>query len=85
VECSIEEATLTATCGLFVGLGGGLVAGYLWAREIAGVLPEAAVAVDTAALVGMVVFVYSAVLLVTIGPAVQASRIRPAEALRLMA
>jgi putative ABC transport system permease protein len=80
----LTEATLTATCGLVVGLGGGLVAGTFVARELAGIPPGAAFAVDTSALFGMVVFVYAAVLLVTIGPSVQASRIRPAEALRLL-
>jgi putative ABC transport system permease protein len=80
----LTEAALTATCGLVVGLGGGLVAGYFVAREVAGILPGAALAVDAPALVGTVAFVYAAVLLVTIGPAVQASRIRPAEALRLV-
>jgi putative ABC transport system permease protein len=80
----LVEAALTATCGLVVGLGAGLVGGYLWARELAGVVPGGSVGLDTSALVGMVAFVYGAVLLVTIGPAAQASRVVPAEALRLL-
>ena len=80
----LVEATLIATCGLAIGLGAGLAGGYLWARELAGIIPGGSVGLDLSALVGMVAFVYGAVLLVTIGPAVQASRVVPAEALRLL-
>jgi putative ABC transport system permease protein len=80
----LVEATLMATCGLVVGLAAGLAGGHLWARELAGVVPGGSVGLDTSALIGMVAFVYGAVLLVTIGPAVQASRVVPAEALRLL-
>jgi ABC-type lipoprotein release transport system permease subunit len=80
----LTEAILTATCGLVVGLGGGLVAGYFVARDTEGVVFGTALAVDAPALIGTVALVYAAVLLFTIGPAVHASRIRPAEALRLV-
>jgi putative ABC transport system permease protein len=80
----LVEGTLTATCGLIVGIGAGLAGGYLWARELAGVIPGGSVGLDTNAVAAMVGFVYGAVLLVTIGPAVQASRVVPAEALRLL-
>jgi putative ABC transport system permease protein len=80
----LVEAALTATCGLVIGLAAGLTGGYLWARELAGIIPGGSVGLDTSALVGMVAFVYGAVLLVTFGPAVQASREVPAESLRLL-
>jgi len=76
----VVEAILTAAIGIAVGVTAGLLLGYLvvtstYNREFN---------VDGGALASAIVLVLAATLAVTIGPAMRASRLSAADALRLM-
>ncbi|TMD20775.1 MAG: ABC transporter permease [Chloroflexi bacterium] len=76
----VVEAILTAAIGIAVGVTAGLLLGYLvvtstYNREFN---------VDGGALASAIVLVLAATLAVTIGPAMRASRLPAADALRLM-
>jgi putative ABC transport system permease protein len=77
----ILEAFLATTAGVVVGLAVGLTIGCLIMRVL---FPTAPLGVEVSSLVAVVVLVYSTVLVVTIGPAIRASRLPVAECLRLV-
>ena len=76
----LVEATVTATVGIVVGIGVGLavsLAIFVASGVVHGRVDLSQVAVPA-------VLIYIAVLLVTVGPAIHASRLRPSEALRIV-
>jgi putative ABC transport system permease protein len=77
----LVEVLLTATSGAVVGIGVGIVMGALVVRSIAG---SANVEVEVATLAWTLGLMYTAVLVVTIGPALRAARLAPSEALRVV-
>lgn len=76
----LAETTALATAGLAVGLMVAFVLGDAWITKLAN---GAQFQPDFGSLAVTVALVYGAVLLVTLLPALQASRLRPAEALRV--
>ena len=80
----LAEALITATSGLLIGAGAGFVAGFVSVRAAVGDALANSFGIDTTAIAGMVTFVYVAVVLMTIGPALRASQLRPAQALALV-
>jgi ABC-type antimicrobial peptide transport system permease subunit len=76
----LAETAALATAGLAVGLMVAFVLGDAWITKLAN---GAQFQPDFGSLAITVVLVYGAVLLVTLLPALQASRLRPAEALRV--
>ena len=74
----MAESVLCATLGVGVGLAAGYAVGIPAFREqtLGPFQPDPATMVTALALI------YAAVLLVSVGPALRASRLRPAEALR---
>jgi len=76
----LVEATVTATVGIAVGIGIGLSVAFLFGT-LAG---NTQVRVDLAQVATPAALIYAAVLLVTIGPAVRASRMPASEALRIV-
>jgi len=75
----MTESAVTASIGVVVGMIVGLVMGYLFYRQGDS---EGNFGVDWASIGGILLIVYVAVLLVTLGPAWRASRLPPAEAVR---
>jgi putative ABC transport system permease protein len=75
----IAEAGATATLGVAVGVVTGFLMGYLFLIQEPG---AGGFGVDFSSLGSVLALVYVAVLVVTIGPAWQASRLPPAEAVR---
>lgn len=73
------ETALVATAGLVVGLA---VAIWLGGPLLTPLSPKSQVSLDYSNILLTVGFVYAAVLLVTLLPALRAARLRPAEALR---
>ena len=77
----LGEALLTATAGVVIGALAGVLIAYLYVGiAFTTIVPT----VDWASLVIPIVSVYVAVLLTAFVPALRASRLRPAEALRLV-
>ena len=76
----LVEAGTTATVGIVAGIGVGLAIGWI------GFLTTGTIEgrVDLAYVLLPAAFIYAAVLLVTIGPAIHASRLPASEALRIM-
>ncbi|MEP7105756.1 MAG: FtsX-like permease family protein [Chloroflexota bacterium] len=77
----LVEATIAATVGIAVGIGLGLTAGYLYVNGF-GRFNWATV--DFGLLLIPALAIYAAVLLVTVGPAISASRMSTSEALRII-
>jgi putative ABC transport system permease protein len=76
----LTEAIITATVGIVAGTGVGLAIGWAYLAASGTAQPQ----VDLAQILVPVVLIYAAVLLVTIGPAVRASRMHASEALRIV-
>jgi putative ABC transport system permease protein len=76
----LAESLLTGASGAAVGILLGIILGYSWVTS----QNVAAAAVDWSVVVRTVALILAAVVLVTIVPALQASRLAPAQALRLM-
>jgi putative ABC transport system permease protein len=76
----LTEALVTTTVGVAAGIGIGLA--IAWAYLLAAGIAQPQV--DIAEVVVPALLVYAAVVLVTIGPAVRASRMRTSEALRIV-
>lgn len=74
----ISEALVTATMGVVGGCVAGTVLGYLFMRRF---LPGS-VGIDSSTLLSALILIFGAVIVVTIGPALRASRLPPAQALR---
>jgi putative ABC transport system permease protein len=77
----LVEVLLTATSGAVVGIGVGFVLGLLLLQPMLG---SANVQVDGSTLAWTLGLMYLAALAVTIGPALRAARLAPAEALRVV-
>jgi hypothetical protein len=76
----MAEAWITATIGVVVGFAAGAVMGYLFLRQFAEGTPYG---MDGGSIGTALGLLYAAVIVVTIGPAWRASRLPPAEAVRL--
>jgi len=77
----LTEALVTTTVGVAAGIGIGLAVAWAYVTAAGITQPQ----VDIEQVLLPAVLIYAAVLLVTIGPAVQASRMRASEALRIVA
>jgi putative ABC transport system permease protein len=77
----LVEATVTSTVGIAVGIGIGLAVGFAFNAGSGYTQP---VAVDWGQILAPAIAIYVAVWLVTIGPAVRASRLTTTEALRII-
>jgi hypothetical protein len=77
----LVEVLVTATSGAVIGIGVGLFMGLLLLQKVVG---SANVGVDGSALAWTLGLMYVAVLAVTLGPALRAARLAPAEALRVV-
>jgi putative ABC transport system permease protein len=75
----MAEAAVTATIGAVVGITVGVTMGYVFYRQQDS---QPGFGIDLASLGGVLGLIYVAVLLVTFGPALRASRLPPAEAVR---
>jgi putative ABC transport system permease protein len=75
----LTESAVTATIGAVVGGVVGIATGYLFYRQSES---PAGFGVDQGSLGGVLGLIYTAVLLVTLGPAWRAARLPPAEAVR---
>ena len=75
----MTEAAVTATIGAVVGVVVGVTMGYLFYRQSDS---HPGFGIDLASIGGVLLLIYVAVLLVTLGPAWRASRLPPAEAVR---
>jgi len=80
----LAEALITVTSGVLIGSGAGFVAGFVSVRAAVGDALGSSFGIDTAAMTGMVAFVYVAVVLMTIGPAMRTSHLNPAQALAVV-
>jgi putative ABC transport system permease protein len=76
----LTEALVTTTVGVAAGIGIGFAIAWAYVTAAGIAQPQ----VDMAEVVVPALLIYAAVLLVTIGPAVQASRMRTSEALRIV-
>jgi putative ABC transport system permease protein len=76
----LTEVIVTATVGILAGTGVGLAIGWAYLAASGTAHPQ----IDLAQILAPVVLIYAAVLVVTIGPAIQASRMRTSEALRIV-
>jgi len=76
----VSEGLITATCGALVGIGVGLLIGFIFMNAF---LPGGTIEIDRSSMALTVVLVYLAVLAVTIPPALRAARLPAVEALRL--
>ncbi len=76
----LTEALVTTTVGVVAGIGIGFAIAWAYVTAAGIAQPQ----VDMAEVVVPALLVYAAVLLVTIGPAVQASRMRTSQALRIV-
>ena len=76
------EAFLTATAGMAVGIGAAYSLGSSLSGSTGG---NSSFAPDAGTMLSAIGAVYATVLLVTLVPAIRASRLRPAEALRIAA
>jgi putative ABC transport system permease protein len=74
------EAALTASVGILAGVGVGLITGLLYMH----VFGTTAGSIEVPLIIVPAALVFAAVLLVTVWPAVRASRLTPVEALRLV-
>jgi len=77
----VGEAILTAAIGIAVGVTAGLLLGYV---VLTSLISNGDFKVDAGALTSAILLVLAATLAVTIGPAMRASRLPAADALRLM-
>jgi putative ABC transport system permease protein len=75
----IVESVVTATIGAVVGIAAGLAMGYQFYLQDES---RTGFGVDVSSVAGVLALIYVAVLLVTAGPAWQASRLAPADAIR---
>src|SRR5205823_12226574 len=76
----VSEGLITATCGALVGIGVGLLIGFIFMGVY---LPLSRIEVDASTLALIVGLIYLSVLAVTIPPALRAARLPAVEALRL--
>jgi ABC-type antimicrobial peptide transport system permease subunit len=76
----LAEALVTTTVGVAAGIGIGFAVAWAYVTASGIARPE----VDMAQVLVPALLIYAAVVLVTIGPAVQASRMRTSEALRIV-
>lgn len=76
----LTEAMVTASVGIVVGIGVGF--GIAWAYVYASGITHTAI--DLSQVLIPAAMIYAAVLLVTLGPALRASRMRTSEALRIV-
>ncbi|HMJ40279.1 MAG TPA: hypothetical protein VK606_12085, partial [Verrucomicrobiae bacterium] len=76
----VSEALITATSGALVGIAVGLLISVI-IRNVA--IPAATLEIDSASLAVTVGLIYTAVLVVTIPPALRAARLPAVEALRM--
>ncbi len=76
----LTEALVTTTVGVAAGIGIGFAIAWAYVTAAGIARPQ----VDLAEVVVPALLIYAAVLLVTIGPAVRASRMRTSEALRIV-
>jgi putative ABC transport system permease protein len=76
----LVEAIVTCTVGVVAGIGIGFAIAWAYVTASGIAQPQ----VDMAQVLVPAVLVYAAVLLVTVGPAVRASRMRTSEALRIV-
>ena len=81
----IVEVLIAATIGLAAGVAVGLAGGYGMLRAYPSMFPHAAeFRIEPLIVVVPVALVLSAVLIASLGPALRAARIPPAEALRIV-
>jgi putative ABC transport system permease protein len=78
------EALLLTSIGVGSGMAVGLAAAYAWVTGPSTIAVVPAFGVDVARLLAPVALVYGAVLLATLLPAIRASRLPVAEALRIV-
>jgi putative ABC transport system permease protein len=76
----LTEALVTTTVGVAAGIGIGFAIAWAYITASGIAQPQ----VDMAQVLVPTLLIYAAVLLVTIGPALQASRMRTSEALRIV-
>jgi putative ABC transport system permease protein len=77
----VSESLITATCGAVVGIGVGILVGFIFMNAY---LPEGGrLVIDGSSLAVIVGLIYLSVLVVTIPPALRAARLPAVEALRL--
>jgi putative ABC transport system permease protein len=76
----VSEGLITATCGALVGIGVGVLMGFIFMGVF---LPHGRVEIDASTLMLIVGLIYLSVLAVTIPPALRAARLPAVEALRL--
>jgi putative ABC transport system permease protein len=76
----LTEAVVTTTVGVAAGIGIGFAIAWAYVTASGIAQPH----VDMAQVLVPALLIYAAVLLVTVGPAVQASRMRTSEALRIV-
>ena len=76
----VSEGLITATCGALVGIGVGLLIGFIFMNAF---LAGGTIQIDGSSMALTVVLVYLAVLAVTVLPALRAARLPAVEALRL--
>lgn len=76
----LTEALVTTTVGVAAGIGIGFAIAWAYVTASGIAQPQ----VDFGQVLVPALLIYAAVLLVTIGPAIQASRMRPSEALRIV-
>jgi putative ABC transport system permease protein len=77
----VTEGVLTLTTGVLVGLAAGLAFSQVSLRQVTA---EGSLHADWQLLAAAILGVYATVLVVTIGPALRASRLAPSEALRVV-
>jgi putative ABC transport system permease protein len=76
----LTEAIVTATVGIVAGTGVGLAIGWAYLAASGTAQPQ----LDLAQILVPALLIYAAVLVVTVGPAVRASRMHASEALRIV-
>ncbi len=79
VTVLIVEAALTATIGVVIGIAAGAVFGFLFLPIFS---PNARFGIDGVLVASALALIYGTLVLVTVGPALKASRLPPAQALR---
>jgi putative ABC transport system permease protein len=77
----IAEVALTATIGMLIGIGLGILVGVILVSHT---INGGSFRLDIGGIVSAILLVYGAMLLVVLAPALRASRLPPAEALRLV-